>query len=118
MLLKSAFPAEYEIFKQVVDNEDWAIHQTMTDKDIRKSFAYKSGKLKLFEPLTHDDYPSLQDGDNNRFDSKYYWYFCKALGCTIHFGDYLTPITIKKNNKIVGYAMGMATEELGHRKAA
>ena len=110
MLKKSEFPNEYKLFSAV--DSDWSIRTILTDKKVRKSFANKSGKPKLFEPTSHDDY-TLLDGDN-RFNSKYYWYLCKVLGCKLYFGDYITPITIKKDNKTVGFAMGLITEELGH----
>jgi len=117
MLRKDAFPEDYKIFSVVEDR--WSIRTSMTEKAVRKAMsANKSGKPKLFEPASHDDY-TLLDGDN-RFNSKYYWYLCKVLGCKLYFGDYITPITIKKDNKTVGFAMGLITERLGHpkRKAA
>lgn len=113
MLKKDCFPDEYQVFKNGIN---YVHHARMTDKAVKKAFANKSGELKLFEPTKHDDY-TLQDDHNNRFNSKYYWHLCKVLGCSLYFGDYLTPVTIKKGHLIVGYAMGMATDELGHRKA-
>jgi len=112
MIRKDAFPDEYKIFKAVDDR--WLTRNSLTDKDVKKAFAHKAGKPKLFEPTTHDDYTML-DGDS-RFNSKYYWYLCKVLGCKLYFGDYMTPIAIKKDNKTAGFAMGLITERLGHPK--
>ena len=118
MIRKDAFPEEYKVFCSAIGRNEWCLYQKITDKDVKKAFARKSGKPKLFEPATHDDY-TLLDGDS-RFNSKYYWYLCKVLGCKLYFGDYVTPVAIKKDNKTVGFAMGLITERLGHpkRKAA
>ena len=104
MLKKSEFPDEYKIWQDVLSGDDYMTPRFHTDKDVKKAFAYKSGKSVLFKPTNSDDYPSVMQGDN-RFNAKYYWLLCKKMGCALYFGDYGTPIAIKKGRKIVGYAM-------------